>query len=168
MDQIKITKVTETEKLKDIETLAYKIWKEHYSKIISEEQINYMLEKFQSYKSMQKQIQDGYEYYIILRNSKNHAGYFAVIPDNNALFLSKFYIAKEYRGQGIGGSAFNFIKDIATKKGLKSITLTVNKENSDSINIYKKLGFVITKELITDIGNGFVMDDYEFSYEHKS
>lgn len=50
--------------------------------------------------------------------------------------------------------------DRAAEAGKDKITLTVNKNNLNSISIYKRMGFEIEGELITDIGGGFVMDDY--------
>ncbi len=40
-----------------------------------------------------------------------------------------------------------------------SVYLTVNKNNS-SYNIYRHLGFEVIDSVVTDIGEGFVMDDY--------
>ena len=48
--------------------------------------------------------------------------------------------------------------------GKKKVYLTVNKHNYHAIDVYKKTGFVIAKEAVTDIGNGYVMDDYVFEY----
>ena len=44
--------------------------------------------------------------------------------------------------------------------GLQSVYLTVNKQNHGPIAVYKKLGFQIVDSVETDIGNGFIMDDY--------
>ena len=44
------------------------------------------------------------------------------------------------------------------------IWLTVNKRNDDSIAIYKKFGMEIIRSEVTDIGSGYVMDDYVFGY----
>ncbi len=74
--------------------------------------------------------------------------------------LSKFYIKKEHRGKGIGRRAFSGIERIAKDEGLPSIRLTVNRRNQSSIDVYRKLGFVIEGESVFDIGGGFVMDDY--------
>ena len=39
------------------------------------------------------------------------------------------------------------------------IILNVNKNNS-AVQFYQKVGFTIMEELILDIGEGYVMDDY--------
>ena len=37
--------------------------------------------------------------------------------------------------------------------------LTCNKHNTHSLDVYKKWGFEKVDEDVTDIGNGYVMDD---------
>ena len=46
--------------------------------------------------------------------------------------------------------------------GLSAVWLTVNKHNDIAIRAYRGLGFELIGEGVTDIGNGFVMDDYYF------
>ena len=54
---------------------------------------------------------------------------------------------------------------MAKRMRLKSIWLTASKKNESSIAAYGHLGFRITDSICTDIGNGFVMDDYVFEKE---
>ena len=61
---------------------------------------------------------------------------------------------------GFGKLAFESIKQIALKNDLFLIRLTVNRNNRDAISAYEKLGFEVVNESVTNIGNGFVMDDY--------
>ena len=49
--------------------------------------------------------------------------------------------------------------------GKKQVYLTVNKHNDHAIAVYKKTGFKVIDEVVTDIGNGYVMDDYIFGYD---
>ena len=51
------------------------------------------------------------------------------------------------------------MREVCREKGLSSIYLTVNKHNS-SKQVYEALGFKTTREEVTDIGHGVVMDDY--------
>ena len=89
-------------------------------------------------------------------------GYAGLQEANGKLFLSKLYIAKENRGKKIASEAFLFIEELARKRNLKSIWLTVNRNNTHAIDVYKAKGFSIIRTQVTDIGNGFVMDDYVF------
>jgi len=145
---------------KSISVLAKSIWTEHYTPIIGLGQVNYMLEKFQSQKAIENQIKkDNYKYYIII-NENNPIGYISIKQNDNILFLSKIYIDKSSRGQGLGKIAMNFIEEQAKDLNCKGVYLTVNKHNTNSIMAYQKIGFKKTEELVIDIGNGYVMDDF--------
>lgn len=159
---IEIVEVKDIDGINAVEELANRIWNEYYTPIIGKEQVDYMLSKFQSREAMQKQIEEeGYRYFLSLYDGKD-AGYFAIQPDDvkNSMFLSKLYVAKEFRKRGIGRASVSYIEGICKNSGLDTIWLTVNKYNEDSIKAYKKLGFVVVKAIVQDIGNGFVMDDY--------
>ena len=146
--------------LKELSLLAESIWREHFTPILPEGQVDYMLEKFQSYDAMRRQCsQEIYSYYRIYMGEKL-VGYFAVKPDGDRLFLSKLYLQKSCRKQGISRQAMNTICNIARSDGKKSVWLTVNRHNLDTIEVYKHFWFKITKEFATDIGGGYVMDDY--------
>ena len=76
------------------------------------------------------------------------------------LFLSKIYIEKSSRGKRLAKLALEEIKYIAGLNEINTIWLTVNKNNLDTISVYERLGFIKTKEVQKDIGDGYVMDDY--------
>ena len=76
------------------------------------------------------------------------------------MFLSKIYVQNSLRGKGLGKKAMAFVEEKAKELNCKGISLTVNRENLNSIKAYKKMGFVNTGTNIADIGEGFVMDDY--------
>lgn len=145
--------------------LANNIWHEYWTEILTTEQIDYMVDKFQSEHAIQNQYKsENYSYYLITDEDKN-IGYFGVSDKDNYLFLSKLYISKGYRHKGIGTKTFEKIKEIAKAKGYKSIQLTVNKYNKNTISAYNKWGFKTIDAVITDIGNGFVMDDYIMEFK---
>ena len=145
-----------------VETLAKEIWTEHYTPIIGKDQVGYMLEKFQSREAIAEQIRSGYQYFIIRKNNKS-IGYLSVISRVNDLFLSKIYIKSSERGKGFARKAIQFVEDLAKEKGLNKITLTVNKNNINSIKAYEKIGFKNLGSIVQDIGGGFIMDDYEMA-----
>ena len=64
----------------------------------------------------------------------------------------------------IGRFAFDKIKGLDKIFVDWSIRLTVNKNNKKTINAYLKDRFAIIYKAVTDIGSGFVMDDYIMSY----
>lgn len=159
---IDFVKISSKEQIQKLATFAKKIWMEYFTFIISEEQIEYMTDKFQSAQAIKNQIsKDNYTYYFI--NFDNViCGYIGLQLQKDALFISKLYLDKNYRGKGISSTAFDFITDFAKKHSLNRIWLTCNKYNTNSIEIYKHKGFKIFESKVTDIGHGFVMDDYFF------
>jgi len=159
MRSIRIVPITEMKQIEIVCQLAADIWMEHYEPIIGQEQVHYMIEKFQSPEPVQNQINNGYQYFF-LRLKDENAGYMAFNQEDGKMFLSKMYVAKPYRKQGIAGAAFAFAEGECRINGLGSIWLTVNKHNSHSIAAYERLGFVTIREQVADIGNGYVMDDF--------
>jgi Acetyltransferases len=145
--------------------LASEIWREHYIGIITAEQVDYMLDKFQSVHAIADQIEhQGYEYFLMRTNGIN-VGYLAVKPEDSKLFLSKFYLLKEHRGQGYGSRAIRFLAELCRERGLNAIWLTVNRHNASSIAVYERNGFRIVRTQVADIGGGYVMDDYVMEKE---
>lgn len=163
---INMIKADTDEQLLTVSRLADEIWHEYFPCILTAEQIDYMVEKFQSFPAMKSQVEKGYSYYIISRNGE-YLGYTAVCPEEDGLFLSKLYIKKENRGKGYARQAFEFLKKLCAEKGYKFIRLTVNKYNADTIAVYEKLGFELLRSEVTDIGNGYVMDDFVYIYNMK-
>jgi diamine N-acetyltransferase len=158
---MKIQKATKTAHIQNIEKLAYTIWNDHYVPIIGQNQVDYMLKKFQSSKAISSQIKKGYDYFLISDTNKA-IGYLCLVYDNSEkkLMISKIYIASDKRGFGYGKKLIDFTIHQAKEKKMKSIWLTVNKNNTNSIKWYQKLNFKITDQVVMDIGNNFVMDDY--------
>ena len=161
---MKVIRVKE-EELPVLANLASKIWHEYFPCILSEGQIDYMVEKFQSFSAMMEQIKSkGYEYYF-LRESDINVGYMGLCLEEEKVFLSKLYLTKENRGKGYSSKAFSFLEEYGAKKGKKAIWLTVNKYNTHTINVYRHRGFSVVRSQICDIGNGYVMDDYVMEKE---
>lgn len=143
--------------------MAQEIWNEAFRGIITQEQINYMVDKYQSYHAMKDQIENqGYTYFIISKDGKD-AGYCGVqVKEDNSLYLSKMYLLKEARGKRLFEQMANHLVKLCRDKGISRIWLTVNKHNDRAIAAYIKNGYKNIRSQTTDIGNGFVMDDYVF------
>ena len=154
-----IREVRDKQDLRQVEQLAEAIWKEHYTPIIGREQVDYMLENFQSVVAMEQQMREGMEYFLVESHGEP-VGYLAFKQQGEELFLSKIYLLASHRGIGLGRAGMGFVESSARDRGLGFVTLTVNKNNSGSIRAYESLGFVNEGPLQTDIGGGFIMDDF--------
>lgn len=159
MYQLHLIPVETPEQIERVAELAAAIWREHYAAILGDGQIDYMLEQFQSPAAVTGQIGEGYRYFLMDIGGAP-AGYLSIKPEGERLFLSKLYVAKDYRRRGVSTKALEHLTDLCKKEGYASIYLTVNKHNAGSIAAYGRLGFRKTREQTVDIGAGYVMDDY--------
>ena len=142
-----------------IRSLAELIWWRHYPAIITNDQIEYMLELMYSERSITEQMQKHQNYTLIYTDGEP-VGYYAVSEKSPGhFFLHKFYIDTEKHRKGIGAAAFGHIKENDCKN-FKEITLQVNRRNIKAVNFYFKHGFVIDYVDDFDIGNGYTMDDF--------
>ena len=155
-----IKTVSNKDQLNTIENLAHEIWNAHYTPIIGKEQIRYMLEKYQSVEAMSEQIKNG-SIYFLSEHNKLPIGYMSVNIETDTLFLSKLYVLESERCKGYGRQMIIHLELLSKEKNLNKISLTVNKHNTQSIKMYEKVGFVISGKVVKDIGQGFVMDDYQ-------
>lgn len=165
MGQLEVRKAETDTQVREIADLAKVIWNEHFTPIIGKDQVDYMVEKFQSYPALKEQISEEYEYYQIF-NGGEFCGYTGIHPgEDNRLFLSKLYLKKESRGHHLATGAFSFLKEICRERGYSAIWLTCNKHNDNSLGVYRHFGFEIVDTQEADIGGGFIMDDYIMEYK---
>ena len=157
---IKIHPATSLKDFECISQLADVIWHEHYISIISKEQIEFMLELYNSVRALKEQMNQGFLFYYMSFDGIP-VGYVGVKKGTDSLFLSKLYVLSSYRGKKIGKAAMQHVNDLTSSFNFKKISLNVNKYNTNSILAYEKLGFVKTKSIVTEIGHGYIMDDYQ-------
>ena len=158
---MKLERVESREQIAAVAALAREIWTQHYVPIIGAAQVEYMLARFQSAEAIARQIAaEGYEYYLA-----PETGYLALVPDpaRNSVMLSKLYVREKRRGTGMGRAMVEFAAKRAAELGGTELWLTVNKHNAGAIAFYETMGFRKTEALVTDIGGGFVMDDWRMA-----
>lgn len=141
-------------------SIAAEVMHEVYDPLTPEGQIDYMLSKLPPEEMRRRAEESGYTYKIVYLNGEA-AGFYSFCPakefreDLSGTYLSKLYLRKFARG-----------KKICTKI-LASLTrpiyLTVKRDNANSVNVFKHYGFKIVQQLKSDIGGGFVTDDYLMS-----
>lgn len=156
---IHMEKAIRTLEEKDYDLLqqtAAAIWNDSYREMLSQAQRDYMLEKFQSAGAFRRQAEEGYVYRGLF-DGDELIGYTGSVLEGSRIFLSKLYLKSDHHGQGLGRmlleDAISLYPDAA------SIYLTVNKHNP-SYDLYRHWGFEVIDSVVTDIGSGYVMDDY--------
>lgn len=158
---IYLEKITKTQ-LPVIKDLAFTIWPSTYGEILSSEQLNYMLDNFYSVESLEKQMNNGQIFKVLLedKNIVGYLGYEFNCKETGLLKIHKIYLLPETQGKGFGKFMIDEVIEIAKSNNQKGVFLNVNKYNKAQF-FYNKLGFTITKEEVIDIGNDYIMDDYQ-------
>ena len=142
------------------------VWREANVSFCTPEQVEYMIERYQSFEAISGQLMHGYRYFLI-EEGDVIMGYFGVQPQGERLFLSKFYILKEYRGRKLFSLGLQYMIDLCKENSLESIYLTVNRNNTHAYDVYLTKGFKVIAEEDNPIGEGFEMNDYIMEYEIK-
>ena len=144
--------------------VAREVWREANVAFCTPEQVEYMIEKYQSFEAITGQLMQGYRYFIFEEDG-DILGYFGVQPQGERLFLSKFYVLKQNRGRGLFSLGLERMCEVCREENLESIYLTVNRNNTRACEVYLHKGFKVIEETVADIGCGFVMDDYIMQLE---
>ncbi|UEG49235.1 GNAT family N-acetyltransferase [Ferruginibacter lapsinanis] len=159
---ISIKKVGE-EAIPAIHSLARSIWPIAYKNIITDEQIDYMLELMYSPTSLQQQILEKKHQFIMAYENDLPVGYssYSIKSETeiNTYRLHKLYVSVDQQRKGIATRLLNYIISDIQPTGATAIQLNVNKMNP-SVLFYTAKGFTVAEEQMLDIGNGFFMDDY--------
>lgn len=145
--------------------LAGVIWRQHYPGIISMQQIEYMLAERYVPAKLRTQMQSidvWWDQALVGARMIGYAQYelCASEPQLKVMKLNQIYVHQDYRRLGHGARMIARVEEQARSSGCSAVRLTVNKRNSNSIAAYRKNGYAIAATAVTDIGNGFVMDDY--------
>jgi ribosomal protein S18 acetylase RimI-like enzyme len=144
-----------------IADIAAQTWPDAYSDVISEAQINYMLEKMYSKGELLAQLQEGHIFLIASELSEDvgFAAYSVIDSETYTYKLHKLYVLPKTQGKGVGNILINEVADQVKRAGGKFLQLNVNRKNRAK-NFYEKVGFYIKETVDLDIGNGFFMNDY--------
>lgn len=158
-----ISEISEIQ-IADIQRIADEAWPVAFAKILTQQQIRYMMDWMYSQQSLKEQLDKGHRFFLA-ESGGEHLGFMSI--ENNAqqsgrTKIHKAYIRPAYQSKGIGRAFFDKASDEATHHRDTAIYLNVNRYNSAAIAFYEKYGMVKVKQEIIDIGNGFVMDDYVF------
>lgn len=151
----------------EIQRIASQSWQENYKGIISQNQIDYMLDLMYSDAEFQLQFENpDYHYFFVENEVQKRIGFFGIEKnaEKDSTKLHRLYLLKSEKGKGFGKLAVDFIKNWTEEQGNTRIILNVNKYNPAQ-EFYLKAGFKKYDEGIFDIGKGFVMDDYLMEYK---
>ena len=142
-----------------IRDMAYEIWPETYSQILSKDQLEYMLGLFYNEQKLKTEIEQGVEF-ILVYEDVQPAGFAAFSKTEPEVYkLHKIYVLPSQQGKGTGRFIIDEVIKAIKQVGAMALQLNVNRNNNAKL-FYEKLGFVVIREEDIDIGNGYFMNDY--------
>ena len=159
MDSIIVESADSIADYEKIIALADEIWRLHYPSIITSEQIDYMLLKFNTVENLVQAKTKNANTFLFKNQDQILCGYAVTsVRAANNFFLDKFYIHPKYQRKGFGNKALSALFE--NGKSSFEVTLQVNRKNFSAINFYFKNGFKIKEVKDFDIGEGFWMEDF--------
>lgn len=141
-------------------TLAHNIWHAHYPGIISNEQIDFMLEHRYNPTVIAETLSA--QFWDVAWTGNEMIAFANSFADDTPQTwkLDKLYVHPQYQHRGTGRILLEAVKKHAKDAKASRLILRVNKRNALALSAYAKYGFRIYGEHVLDIGSGFVMDDY--------
>ncbi len=143
-----------------ISALAREIWLATYPGIITQAQIDFMLEQRYGHERLYDDLEDAEKWLDQAFLDGRRIGFAFSEIYKGEFKLDKLYIHPDVQRKGVGGQLIAHVAERARKLDYPCVVLAVNKRNEKAIGSYKKYGFAVREAIVDDIGGGFVMDDY--------
>ena len=141
--------------------IARETWQHTYTNIISQQQIDYMLNLFYTAEGIREQLQTpGHHFFIALR-ANEILGYAHAIEneqDEYSIKLSKLYVYPHTQGGGAGKLLMQAVEAKARKLLKRRIILNVNRMNPAK-DFYFRQGFSIVQEIDIPLAQ-YWLNDY--------
>lgn len=144
-----------------IQYIAKETWPLTFGKILSPQQIEYMLDMMYSTDAITRQMTELNHKYIIAYSDELPAGYASYelnYKNEPIVKLHKIYVLPTMQGKSIGKALMDEVCKIGKVSAQQFISLNVNRDNN-AIQFYERVGFIKVGEEDIDIGNGFFMND---------
>jgi ribosomal protein S18 acetylase RimI-like enzyme len=162
-----------------IQKIAHATWPDTFGDILSEKQIDYMLDMMYSLEAMQEQVAKGHVFHLLVEEqAANQAAtasddlratatryepvaYFSYQLDYQPGItkMHKLYALPSMQGKGYGKAMISEAEAIARAAGQQTLRLDVNYENK-AVGFYENLGFKKVGRFDTNIGHGYLMEDW--------
>lgn len=145
-----------------IRSIAFATWPTAFGTILSQAQIDYMLDLMYNESELRKRMSNPNRNFYLYKHENEFVAFLVLEKDYNGekqFKVEKIYVLPQKQGLGIGQQLLEFTETTMKEAGYSTLILDVNRRNA-AVQFYQKLGFSILKEVDTDIGQGFYMEDY--------
>lgn len=149
----------------EIETvakLARTVWQDTYPGIITQAQIDFMLEQRYDPRRLHAELAMPQVWWDKATLDGELVAFASSLLSATAgeMKLDKIYVDPARQRLGLGGRLIAHVAQRSLAQGCSTLILAVNKRNERAIAAYRKHGFVVREAVCVDIGNDFVMDDF--------
>jgi ribosomal protein S18 acetylase RimI-like enzyme len=145
-----------------IHQLAKDVFFTTYEPLQPKEKVKYLFDLMYNTTALTEQMENKKHVFLLAKDETGYLGYASYefnYKGYNKTKIHKIYVMPYSQGKGVGREMINKIADVSKQNKVEVLLLDVYRHNP-AINFYEKLGFKNVGEQITDIGNGFVMDDF--------
>ena len=145
-----------------IQQMAYATWPATYGSILSQTQIEYMLELMYNLAILKQQVEQKCQVFLLVFSDEEALGFVSYqlnYQDSTTTKIHKIYVLPQAQGKGAGKALVDAVETIARQNNNNALILNVNQFNK-AVSFYKRSGFQQVGNEVLDIGNGFVMDDF--------
>ncbi len=152
----------EPEHLSAVRDIAYQTWPSTYKDIVSQEQIEYMLERMYDLSELQHQMTHKGYVFLIAKVEESILGFISYelnYKNQPQTKIHKIYLLPQSQGRGIGKALIDQVVLAAQLAQNQQLILNVNRKNK-AVQFYEKVGFIATATEDIDIGRGYLMQDF--------
>ena len=152
MEEITMRKII-TADVPVLSTMAKQTFFDTFTGTCTDEDMAGFLEHFYNEGALQKEIDEGIEYFFAERNQepvgylsfRDESPSFPEIKGSSAIEIKRFYVNKEHHGKGVAHAMMHFFLDHAKAQGYDVAFLGVWEFNFRAQKFYHKYGFISTE-----------------------
>lgn len=144
--------------ISEIISLAEITWQHTYSSIISQEQIDFMLNRFYSPSVIEEQMDNPTHFFFGAKEGDSLLGYCHSFLQEESIKLSKLYVNPLKQSIGCGRQLLQHLEEFSRSMNIQQIELNVNRYNPAK-DFYLKMGFKIVSEVDIPLDK-FWLNDY--------
>jgi ribosomal protein S18 acetylase RimI-like enzyme len=158
-----------------IERIARATWPDTFGSILSAEQIDYMLDLMYRKEALCEQLERGHVFHLLLDADRPERSDYSgratrfrpvayvsheidYLPRTTK--IHKLYVLPGAQGKGFGKALIDHVVRLARRRDQQKLRLDVNYQNR-AVDFYRRLGFQKIARHDTQIGNGYLMEDWQ-------
>lgn len=145
-----------------IHQLAKEVFFLTYEPLQPKDKVAYLFSIMYNEEVLREQMEKKKHNFLLVEDETGYLGYASYefnYKGSGKIKIHKIYVMPSAQGKGVGREMINWMASIGRQNKVNVLLLDVYRHNP-AIQFYEKLGFRKVGEQITEVGKGFVMDDF--------